>query len=138
MIAVVKIGGEQLKVEKGQIFTVNRLEGASGKKVSFSDVLLIEDKGSTKVGNPKIEKATVSASIIEHLKGDKVIVFKKKRRKGYKVKNGHRQYLTKIKIEDISIGSKKGVTKKESKKTEQKKSTQKVSTKKTSNSKEKK
>ena len=138
MIAVVKIGGEQLKVEKGQIFTVNRLEGASGKKVSFSDVLLIEDKGSTKVGNPKIEKATVSASIIEHLKGDKVIVFKKKRRKGYKVKNGHRQYLTKIKIEDISIVSKKAVTKKESKKTEQKKSTQKVSTKKTSNSKEKK
>ena len=138
MIAVVKIGGEQLKVEKGQIFTVNRLEGASGKKVSFSDVFLIEDKGSTKVGNPKIEKATVSASIIEHLKGDKVIVFKKKRRKGYKVKNGHRQYLTKIKIEDISIGSKKGVTKKESKKTEQKKTTQKVSTKETSNSKEKK
>ena len=138
MIAVVKIGGEQLKVEKGQIFTVNRLEGASGKKVSFSDVLLIEDKGSTKVGNPKIEKATVSASIIEHLKGDKVIVFKKKRRKGYKVKNGHRQYLTKIKIEDISIVSKKAVTKKESKKTEQKKTTQKVSTKETSNSKEKK
>ena len=138
MIAVVKIGGEQLKVEKGQIFTVNRLEGASGKKVSFSDVLLIEDKGSTKVGNPKIEKATVSASIIEHLKGDKVIVFKKKRRKGYKVKNGHRQYLTKIKIEDISIGSKKAVTKKESKKTEQKKTTQKASTKETSNSKEKK
>ena len=138
MIAVVKIGGEQLKVEKGQIFTVNRLEGASGKKVSFSDVLLIEDKGSTKVGNPKIEKATVSASIIEHLKGNKVIVFKKKRRKGYKVKNGHRQYLTKIKIEDISIGSKKAATKKESKKTEQKKTTQKVSTKETSNSKEKK
>ena len=138
MIAVVKIGGEQLKVEKGQIFTVNRLEGASGKKISFSDVLLIEDKGSTKVGNPKIEKATVSASIIEHLKGDKVIVFKKKRRKGYKVKNGHRQYLTKIKIEDISIVSKKAVTKKESKKTEQKKTTQKVSTKETSNSKEKK
>ncbi|OUV54945.1 MAG: 50S ribosomal protein L21 [Flavobacteriales bacterium TMED113] len=138
MIAVVKIGAEQLKVEKGQIFTVNRLEGASGKKVSFSDVFLIEDKGSTKVGNPKIEKATVSASIIEHLKGDKVIVFKKKRRKGYKVKNGHRQYLTKIKIEDISIGSKKAVTKKESKKTEQKKTTQKASTKETSNSKEKK
>ena len=80
----------------------------------------------------------MSASIIEHLKGDKVIVFKKKRRKGYKVKNGHRQYLTKIKIEDISIGSKKAVTKKESKKTEQKKTTQKASTKETSNSKEKK
>ena len=114
MIAVVKIGGEQLKVEKGQTFTVNRLEGKSGKKISFSDVLLIEEKGSTKIGNPKIENAMVNASIIEHLKGDKVIVFKKKRRKGYKVKNGHRQYLTKIKIEDIKMGTKKTTTKKDS------------------------
>ena len=114
MIAVVKIGGEQLKVEKGQTFTVNRLEGKSGKKISFSDVLLIEEKGSTKIGNPKIENAMVNASIIEHLKGDKVIVFKKKRRKGYKVKNGHRQYLTKIKIEDIKMGAKKTTTKKNS------------------------
>ena len=121
MIAVVKIGGEQLKVEKGQTFTVNRLEGKSGKKISFSDVLLIKDKESTKVGNPKIDKAIVSASIIEHLKGDKVIVFKKKRRKGYKVKNGHRQYLTKIKIEKISIGSKKIVTKKETSNSKEKK-----------------
>jgi len=112
MIAVVQIGGEQLKVEKGKTFTVNRLEEASGKKISFSNVLLIEDKGVIKLGNPIIEKAVVSASILEHVKGEKVIVFKKKRRKGYKVKNGHRQYLTKIKIDDILLEVKKSPSKK--------------------------
>ena len=117
MIAVVQIGGEQLRVEKGEILTVNRLNEKSGKKISFNDVLLIENNGSIQVGNPKIEKAIVSASILEHFKGEKVIVFKKKRRKGYKVKNGHRQYLTKIKIEDISLKEKKPPVKKEVSKT---------------------
>ena len=114
MIAVVQIGGEQIRVEKGKTFTVNRLNEESGKKISFKDVFLIEDKGSVQLGSPKIEKATVSASILEHFKGEKVIVFKKKRRKGYKVKNGHRQYLTKIKIDDISLDKKKVTIKKES------------------------
>ena len=113
MIAIVQIGGEQVRVEKGKTFTVNRLNEESGKKISFKDVLLIEDKGSIQLGSPKIEKATVLASILEHFKGEKVIVFKKKRRKGYKVKNGHRQYLTKIKIDDISLDKKKVSTKKE-------------------------
>jgi large subunit ribosomal protein L21 len=117
MIAVVQIGGEQLRVEKGKILTVNRLNEKSGKKISFNDVLLIENNGSIQVGSPKIEKAIVSASILEHFKGEKVIVFKKKRRKGYKVKNGHRQYLTKIKIEDISLNEKKTPVKKEVSKT---------------------
>ena len=103
MKAIVEIGGKQLKVEKGQTFIVNRLEKESGKKVTFDNVLLIEDKGKTSIGNPILDKASVSVSIVDHLKGDKVIVFKKKRRKGYKVKNGHRQYLTKIKIENISL-----------------------------------
>jgi len=103
MKAIVEIGGKQLKVEKGQTFIVNRLEKEPGKKMSFDNVLLIEDKGKTTIGNPSLENASVSASIIDHLKGDKVIVFKKKRRKGYKVKNGHRQYLTKIKIDNISL-----------------------------------
>ena len=103
MIAVIQIGGEQLRVEKGKIFTIDRLSKKSGEKISFNNVLLIEKGGSVQIGNPVIEKAVVSASILEHFKGEKVIVFKKKRRKGYKVKNGHRQYLTKIKIEDISI-----------------------------------
>ena len=114
MIATVQIGGEQIRVEKGKTFTVNRLNEDSGKKISFKDVFLIEDKGSVHLGNPKIENATVSASILEHFKGEKVIVFKKKRRKGYKVKNGHRQYLTKIKIDDISLDKKKVTIKKES------------------------
>ena len=103
MKAIVEIGGKQLKVEKGQTFIVNRLEKETGKKMSFDNVLLIEDKGKTSIGNPILDKASVSVSIVDHLKGDKVIVFKKKRRKGYKVKNGHRQYLTKIKIENISL-----------------------------------
>ena len=110
-------------MEKGKTFTVNRLNEESGKKISFKDVFLIEDKGSVQLGSPKIEKATVSASILEHFKGEKVIVFKKKRRKGYKVKNGHRQYLTKIKIDDISLDKKKVTTKKESAKSTASKAT---------------
>ena len=116
MKAIVEIGGKQLKVEKGQTFLVNRLENESGKKITFDKVFLIEDKGKTTVGTPLVDKVSVSASIIDHLKGDKVIVFKKKRRKGYKVKNGHRQYLTKIKIDNISLKkstAKKAVIKEE-------------------------
>ncbi len=116
MKAIVEIGGKQLKVEKGQTFIVNRLEEKSGKKVTFDNVLLIEDKGKSSIGSPMLDKASVSASIVDHLKGEKVIVFKKKRRKGYKVKNGHRQYLTKIKIENISL--KKPSVKKTEKKEE--------------------
>ena len=118
MKAIVEIGGKQLKVEKGQTFLVNRLENESGKKITFDKVFLIEDKGKTTVGTPLVDKVSVSASIIDHLKGDKVIVFKKKRRKGYKVKNGHRQYLTKIKIDNISLKkstAKKTVLKEEKK-----------------------
>ena len=118
MKAIVEIGGKQLKVEKGQTFLVNRLEKESGKKITFDKVFLIEEKGKTTIGTPLVDKVSVSASIIDHLKGDKVIVFKKKRRKGYKVKNGHRQYLTKIKIDNISLKkstAKKPVIKEEKK-----------------------
>ena len=110
MYAIVEIAGHQYKVEKDQRIYVNRLEGKEGSKVNFENVLLIEDKGKVTVGAPAIKGAKVSAKIESHLKGDKVIVFKKKRRKGYKVKNGHRQYLTKIKIDNISL--KKTSTKK--------------------------
>ena len=113
MKAIVEIGGKQLKVEKGQTFLVNRLEKESGKKITFDKVFLIEDKGKVTLGSPLIDKVSISASIIDHLKGDKVIVFKKrKEEKGYKVKNGHRQYLTKIKIDNISL--KKSTAKKSS------------------------
>ncbi|MCK5846144.1 MAG: 50S ribosomal protein L21 [Bacteroidales bacterium] len=102
MYAIVEIAGQQFKVEKGQEIFVHRLEGEEGAKLDFDRVLLIEDGKKIKVGTPNVVGAKVSTKILSHLKGDKVIVFKKKRRKGYKVKNGHRQYLTKISIESIT------------------------------------
>ena len=120
MYAIVEIAGHQFKVEKDQRIFVNRLEGKEGSKVTFENVLLIEDKGKVTVGAPAIKGAKVSAKIESHLKGDKVIVFKKKRRKGYKVKNGHRQYLTSLTIGTITkkAPAKKAATKKEAPKTE--------------------
>jgi len=102
MNAIVEIAGQQFKVTKGQELFVHRLEGNEGDKVKFDKVLMTEENGKVTVGNPVVEKAKVNAKIISHLKGDKVIVFKKKRRKGYKVKNGHRQSFTKISIESIA------------------------------------
>ena len=101
MYAIVEIAGQQFKVEAGQNIFVHRLEGKQGDKIEFSDVYLKADGEKISVGTPTL-KSKVSATIIEHLKGDKVIVFKKKRRKGYQKKNGHRQYLTKISIDSIS------------------------------------
>ena len=121
MYAIVEIAGQQFKVEQDQQLFVHRLEGAEGTKVSFDNVLLIDNKGKVNVGAPVIAGANVSVKILEHLKDDKVIVFKKKRRKGYKVKNGHRQYLTKIQIESISEkGGAKPVAKKAEPKAEAK------------------
>jgi len=102
MYAVVEIQGSQFKVSKNQKLYVNRLKGNEGSKVSFDNVLLVEDNGKVKVGMPNVSGAVVEAKIISHQKDDKVIVFKKKRRKGYRVKNGHRQLLTELLIEKIS------------------------------------
>ena len=102
MYAIVEIAGHQYKVEKDQRIFVNRIDGEEGSKVTFDKVLLIEDKGKITVGAPAIKGAKISAKVESHLKGDKVIVFKKKRRKGYKVKNGHRQYLTHLSIGAIT------------------------------------
>ena len=102
MYAIVDIAGQQFKVEKEQEIFVNRLDGKEETNVSFDKVLLIDNDGKIAVGNPVIKGATVSAKILEHLKAEKIIVFKKKRRKGYKTLNGHRQLLTKIQIEKIS------------------------------------
>ena len=102
MYAIVDIAGQQFKVEKDQKLFVHRLEGEEGKKVSFDKVLLIDTGSKVSVGDPVVKGAAVAAKIVTHLKGDKVIVFKKKRRKGYKKLNGHRQYLTQIQIESIS------------------------------------
>jgi large subunit ribosomal protein L21 len=114
MYAIVEIAGQQFKVEKDQRVFVHRLEDKEGAKVAFDDVLLISDNGKVSVGAPAISGAQVTAKILSHLKGDKVIVFKKKRRKGYQVKNGHRQYLSEIQIESIvDAGAKKAAAKKD-------------------------
>src|SRR5690606_1381320 len=108
MYAIVEMAGQQFKVAKDQKVYVHRLQGEEGDKVTFDEVLLLEDEGNVTIGAPVIEGAAVEAKVIKHLKGDKVIVFKKKRRKGFKKKNGHRQYLTQLQIEDIlAKGAKK-------------------------------
>jgi len=102
MYAIVDIAGQQFKVEKDQKLYVHRLEVEEGKKVSFHKVLLIDTGNKVSVGDPVVKGASVDAKVISHMKGDKVLVFKKKRRKGYQKLNGHRQYLTQIQIEAIS------------------------------------
>ncbi len=111
MYAIVEISGQQFKVEKDNKIFVHRLEAKEGDKIDFDQVFLIDDGKNVNIGSPSIKNAKVTAKVIEHLKGDKVIVFKKKRRKGYKVKNGHRQYLTKLEI--LKIDNKSIVKKKE-------------------------
>ncbi len=111
MYAIVEIAGHQFKVEKDQKVFVNRLATEEGKKVSFDNVLLLADGDKVTVGAPAIDGAQVGAKVLKHLKGDKVIVFKKKRRKGYRKKNGHRQSLTEIVIESIVASGAKKATK---------------------------
>jgi large subunit ribosomal protein L21 len=101
MYAIVEIAGQQFKVQKDQKVFVHRLDAEAGKKLEFDRVLLIEDAGKVTLGAPAIEGAKVTAEVLDHVKGDKVIVFKKKRRKGYRVKNGHRQQFTAITIKSI-------------------------------------
>ncbi len=101
MYAIVDIAGQQFKVEASRKIFVHRLAAEEGSSVEFEKVLLIDNGGKISIGAPVIAGAKVTAKVLSHLKGDKVIVFKKKRRKGYKKKNGHRQYLTQIEIESI-------------------------------------
>ena len=102
MFAIVKIAGQQFKVEEGQELFVHQLEASEGDNVSFEDVLLVDNDGKVSVGTPTLN-AKVNATVLGHQKGDKVIVFKKKRRKGYRRKNGHRQQFTKLKIDSIAV-----------------------------------
>lgn len=113
MFAIVDIAGQQFKVEKDQELFVHRLEGNEGDAVQFDEVLLIDNDGKVLVGTPVIEGAQVRAKITEHLKANKVLVFKKKRRKGYQKLNGHRQYMTKLVIEEIIEKGAKPAAKKE-------------------------
>ena len=122
MNAVVEISGKQFKVAKDSKLYVHRLDVKEGSKVSFENVLLLDNGSKVVVGTPTVKGASVEAKVVKHLKDDKVIVFKKKRRKGYKVKNGHRQALTEIVVEKVSEKTAKKVVKKEVKETETKKS----------------
>jgi large subunit ribosomal protein L21 len=114
MYAIVEIAGQQFKVEAGKKIFVHRLEAEEGKEIDFDQVLLIDEDGKVTIGEPTIKDAHVEGKVLDHMRGDKVIVFKKKRKKGYRVKNGHRQNFTQVEI--ISINGKgspeKAVTKK--------------------------
>ncbi len=105
MYAIVEIAGQQFKIQKGRSIYTHRLAGDTDAALASDQirVLLVDNEGVIAVGSPLVEGASVSAKIQEHLKGEKVLVFKKKRRKGYKKKNGHRQYLTRVLIEDITL-----------------------------------
>lgn len=102
MFAIVTIAGQQFKVEEGQELFVHQLEATEGDNLTFDQVLLVDNGGKVSIGTPVLSTAKVNATVLGHQKGDKVIVFKKKRRKGYRVKNGHRQSFTKIKIDSIA------------------------------------
>ncbi|WP_026451118.1 50S ribosomal protein L21 [Aequorivita capsosiphonis] len=123
MYAIVEIAGQQIKVAKDQRVFVNRLPDEEGKTVSFDNVLLIGDGDNITIGAPAINGAQIGAKVVKHLKGDKVIVFKKKRRKGYRVKNGHRQALSQIVIESIVASGATPAKKEEAKKAAPKKET---------------
>lgn len=102
MYAIVEIAGQQFKVEKDRKLYVHRLDAEEGAQVEFDNVLLVDNDGSITVGTPKIEGAKITATVLQHLKGDKVIIFRKRRRKGYQKKRGHRQYLTQLQINGIN------------------------------------
>jgi large subunit ribosomal protein L21 len=115
MYAIVEIAGQQFKVEEGKKIFVHRLEVEEGKQIEFDQVLLIDDEGKITIGEPTIKDAVVEGKIVDHMRGDKVIVFKKKRKKGYRIKNGHRQNFTQVEIVSINGKSspKKAAPKKE-------------------------
>ncbi len=101
MYAIVEIAGQQFKVEKGSKLFVHRLAEDEGAQVDFDRVLLVDDENKVKVGRPVVENAKITAKVLSHVKGDKVLIFKKKRRKGYQIMNGHRQSFSEIEIQDI-------------------------------------
>ncbi|NPA68946.1 MAG: 50S ribosomal protein L21 [Chlorobi bacterium] len=129
MYAIVEIAGQQFKVEKNQKIFVHRLAEKEGNKVTFDKVLLIDDGKKVTVGTPEVKGAAVNAKVLAHVRGDKVLVFKKKRRKGYQTLNGHRQNFSRIEIEDIISGGKKVAAKKEEPKKTTAKADKKVETK---------
>ena len=115
MLAVFKTGGKQYSVKAGQILKVEKLEGEKGDSISFKDVLAISESTQNTIGSPLVEGAVVEAKILDQIRDKKIIVFKKRKRQNYRSTQGHRQYLTVLKIESISMGGKKSASvKKES------------------------
>lgn len=113
MYAIVEIGGKQFKVRKDQKLYVPRLDAEVGATVKIDRVLLVGGGGDVKVGAPVVDGASVSLEVLDHVRGDKLIVFKKKRRKGYRVKNGHRQPYTRVSIADLAVGRSRRAREKE-------------------------
>ena len=111
MIAIFKTGGKQYCAQPGQILKVEKLEGKKGDNLTFNEILVISDKSNNAIGNPLIQGASINAKIIDQIRGDKIIVFKKRRRKNYKLTRGHKQYLTVVKIESINNNGKKSTPK---------------------------
>ena len=109
MLAIFKTGGKQYSVKAGQILKVEKLEGNEGDNVSFNDILAVSDNSDHTIGNPLVKGATIEAKILEQIRDKKIIVFKKRQRQNYRHTQGHRQYLTVLKIESIAIGDKKSL-----------------------------
>jgi large subunit ribosomal protein L21 len=103
MYAILDVNNRQYKVKQGQEIYVDLQAVEVGTDLKFDRVLLTDNEGTINIGTPSLANVTVSASVLEHVKGDKVIIFKKKRRKGYKIKKGHRQRYTKVRIDSITI-----------------------------------
>ena len=117
MLAVFKTGGKQYSVKAGQILKVEKLEGEKGDSISFKDVLAISESTQNTIGSPLVEGAVVEAKILDQIRDKKIIVFKKRKRQNYRSTQGHRQYLTLLKIETISMGGKKSQSEKKEAKT---------------------
>ena len=117
MLAVFKTGGKQYSVKAGQILKVEKLEGKKGDSISFKDVLAVSENTQNTIGSPLVEGAVVEAKILDQIRDKKIIVFKKRKRQNYRSTQGHRQYLTVLKIETISMGGKKSQSEKKETKT---------------------
>ena len=117
MLAVFKTGGKQYSVKAGQILKVEKLEGKKGDSISFKDVLAVSESSQNTIGSPLVEGAVVEAKILDQIRDKKIIVFKKRKRQNYRSTQGHRQYLTVLKIETISMGGKKSQSEKKEAKT---------------------
>ena len=116
MLAIFKTGGKQYSARAGQILKVEKLEGSKGDKVSITDVLAISDQSTNSLGEPLLKDASIEAKIVDQIRDKKIIVFKKRKRQNYRLTQGHRQYLTVLRIESISYGGKKSTAEPETKK----------------------